>query len=31
MDGVSNDDPNLGDDFDIPFHKKTIFCLKSMF
>jgi hypothetical protein len=30
MGGVSNDDPNLDDDFDIPFHKNTILCLKKV-
>jgi hypothetical protein len=30
MGGVRNDDPNSNDDFDIPFHKKTIVCLKKI-
>ncbi len=28
--GVNNDDPNLDDDFDIPFDNKTIVFLKKM-
>jgi hypothetical protein len=30
MGGVSNDDPNSDDDFDIPFPKIKIVCLKKM-